>query len=468
MLNRLTKKAAPTLGATVLLVALLPPLSRVAPAVPVPVPPAVRAAAGLPSHFGFGLSAHPDESGIYGWMPDSGIPWDYAYQYLAGGVNTGQGWQTWDTDGQFPLFYAQGAEQNGYIPVLPYYMLLQSDSQCGSCGEAERDLANLNARKTMAAYYRDFTVLMKRLGPDTWDGIQGFGGTAVVHVEPDLSGYAEQAVLDPSRCFSFCTGHGNDPSHMKAKVAASGVANVSAYPDTYQGFNLALLHLRDRFAPNVLLAFHVSDWSTLQDVGSSTDPNLKAKALGRKAGTFAALSGTAQVQADVSTYDLVFNDVADRDAAYYKYVVGRDVFWDRFNVAFPNFHRWEHYVRSVADASGRPVVLWQVPEGNQYYRTESNSDGHYQDNRAEYFFGHVGELIDSGVIAVLFGAGNGGSTVHTDGKGDGVTNPPSFCTTDGVSSGQVCNGHDSSWPDDDGGFIRLSAQTYYTAPVPLP
>jgi hypothetical protein len=29
---------------------------------------------GLPTHLGIGLAAHPDSSGIYGWMPDSHIP----------------------------------------------------------------------------------------------------------------------------------------------------------------------------------------------------------------------------------------------------------------------------------------------------------------------------------------------------------------------------------------------------------
>src|SRR5947209_19946471 len=57
--------------------------------------PQVQAATvptGLPSHFGIGLMASPDNNGIYGWMPNSGISWDYAYQYLSGGVNTGSGW----------------------------------------------------------------------------------------------------------------------------------------------------------------------------------------------------------------------------------------------------------------------------------------------------------------------------------------------------------------------------------------
>src|SRR5438477_10749471 len=50
------------------------------------IPAAPAAAAGsLPSHFGLGLAAQPDATGLSGWLPQSGVPWDYAYQYLAGG-----------------------------------------------------------------------------------------------------------------------------------------------------------------------------------------------------------------------------------------------------------------------------------------------------------------------------------------------------------------------------------------------
>jgi hypothetical protein len=66
-------------------------------------------------------------------MPDSGIPFDYAYQYLAGGVNTGNSWRYWNEDAQFPLWYAQGASDNGYIPFFSYYMMLQSKGSCATC-----------------------------------------------------------------------------------------------------------------------------------------------------------------------------------------------------------------------------------------------------------------------------------------------------------------------------------------------
>ncbi|MGD0765938.1 MAG: hypothetical protein ABR978_06490, partial [Dehalococcoidia bacterium] len=45
--------------------------------------------AGLPRHLSIGLMSSPEQ---LGWMTGSGIPWDYRYQYLTGGVNTGSGW----------------------------------------------------------------------------------------------------------------------------------------------------------------------------------------------------------------------------------------------------------------------------------------------------------------------------------------------------------------------------------------
>lgn len=417
---------------------------------------------GLPSHIGIGLAAEPDSTGIYGWMPNSNIPWDYAYQYLSAGVNTGSGWETWNTNGQFPLWYAQGAASHGYIPVFSYYDLLQSNGTCGSCGEAQKDLSNLNNTSLMNSYFQNFTLLMQRLGSGTYGGITGYGGTAIVQVEPDLSGYAEQAVLNNSNCYGYCTAQGNNPAYLKAAVASANLADVSAYPNTYQGFNWALLHLRDLYAPNVLLAFHVSDWATMYDIGSNTDPSLNAAALGQEAGSFAAQSGMTGVPSGTSTYDLVFNDVADRDAAYYKYVYNNpNVWWDRLNVTFPNFHRWESYISAINQTTGRSIFVWQIPEGNQYFDTENNTNGHYQDNRVEYFFSHMSELAQSGVIGLLFGAGNGGSTVQYDGMNDSVTNPASFCTSDGLSSGQICNNHTSTVSDDDGGYLRLEGQQYY-------
>jgi hypothetical protein len=439
--------------------------------VPAPRPPTTpgKAPAGLPTHFAVGLAAQPPELQPSGWVGSSGIPFDYTYQYLAAGVNTGSGWQTWNTNAQFPLWYARDAKARGAIPVFPYYMLLQSTGPCDACGEAQQDLAHLNSSSLMASYYADFAKLMQRLGSGTYDGVAGFGGTAIVHVEPDLAGYAQQAVLDPAAdCYGFCTGTGNDPGLLRAAVASSGYGPVAGYANTFRGFNLALLHLRDLYAPNVRLAFHMSLWATGPDIGSSTFDSDDPVALGNKAGAFANLSGVTSAPAGTSTYDLLFNDVADRDAGYYEYVVGRpNVWWDKQNVDLPNFRRFEQYIRAVTQTTSHPVMVWQIPLGNQWFQTVNNSDGHYQDNRAEYFFAHIPDLINAGVIGLLFGRGNAGSTTNTNDKGDGVTNPTSFCTTDGTSSGTICNNHASTSSDDDGGYLRMAATSYFGAPVAL-
>ncbi len=53
-------------------------------------------------------------------------PFGLRYQYLAGGVNTGNGWATWNTDGDFVKWYVQDSVANGMVAVFPYYQLLQS------------------------------------------------------------------------------------------------------------------------------------------------------------------------------------------------------------------------------------------------------------------------------------------------------------------------------------------------------
>ena len=310
--------------------------------------------------------------------------------------------------------------------------------------------------------YGDFTTLMKRLGSGTWGGVTGFGGPVIVQVEPDLSGYANQAVLDNAHCYGQCSGQGDDPSLLRASVASSGNPDVAAFADTYQGFSQALAHLRDLYAPNVELGFHVSCWASLQDICSSTDPGLDVAGAATAVAAFADKAGVSDVPAGVHPYDLVFTDVADRDAG----VSGN--WWDSRNVALPNFHRWEAYMAGITSATGKPAVVWQVPIGNQYFRTDDGSPWHRQDNRAEYFFGHVQELASVGIVAVLFGSGgNNQSTENVDAAGDGVTNPPAQCTTLGVSSGQVCNDHISTVSDDDGGYLRLAGAAYYASPLPL-
>jgi hypothetical protein len=159
-------------------------------------------------------------------------------------------------------------------------------------------------------------------------------------------------------------------------------------------------------------------WATLRDLATDTDPNLDPNVVADQTAAFLNAAGVAS-NAYGSTFDLVFNDVADHDAAWYG---DYSHWWDRNNVSVPNFARWITYMTRLHAATGRPLIAWQVPVGNQFFLTMNNTDGHYQDNRAEYFLGHTADLAGAGIAAVLFGKANGGQTNYTDDKGDGITN----------------------------------------------
>ena len=53
-------------------------------------------------------------------------PFAFRYQYLAGGVNTGNGWATWNPNGDFARYYIQDSVAQRHHPVFTYYMMLQS------------------------------------------------------------------------------------------------------------------------------------------------------------------------------------------------------------------------------------------------------------------------------------------------------------------------------------------------------
>jgi hypothetical protein len=154
-------------------------------------------------------------------------PFGFRYQYLAGGVNTGHGWSTWNPDGTFASVYVRDSWARGELPVLTYYMLLQSEP--AGRDEAHADLANLRNPQTMAAYWQDVRLLLARL-----KGIQ----PVVVHVEPDLWGYLEQF---------------------------GDTALASSFAQQW-------IKLRSELAPNVILAYHMSGGERSTTSSTKTRP----------------------------------------------------------------------------------------------------------------------------------------------------------------------------------------------------
>jgi hypothetical protein len=389
--------------------------------------------ANLPSHFSFGImDGRGGTSYLDGMRTNNGTAWDFRYAYLAGGTNTGHGWATWNAPaGQYAVSFMQDDQANGYRTAFVYYMMLQSNGPSGS-GEAATDLAHLDDPGLMSAYFADWALLMQKIGAD--------GAPVLIVVEPDLWGYIEQAAVRSGS---------NSAASIPASVASSGYADAQGLPNTAQGFAWALLHIRDRYAPNALLALHASSWGTLQDIASNTSPSLDVTALGTQEGQFLQTAGLAGNPAGISTFDLVSNDIADHDSGQ------SGIWWDKDNVTYPNFARYLLYIHALVLAAGRRVMMWQVPAGNQYFDTENNSQGHTQDNRAEYLLAHIPDFADAGIIGVLFGPGNGGTNVF-DNQGDGITNPAPISTYEC----DRCNDHVSAYPDDDGGYLRLALGQY--------
>jgi hypothetical protein len=348
------------------------------------------------------------------------------YQYLAGGVNTGSGWATWNTGGAFVTWYVQDSVANGILPVFPYYMLLQSSPATGA-DEAAKDLSNLRNVSTMTAYWADVKLFFQRAAAGA------SGHPVVLHVEPDLWGYIEQAAAS------------NAGADVPAAVASTGSADLAGLPNTAAGFAQAFVRLRDAYAPNVLLAWHLSDWGTMVDLHASQTSDAETAALAAKAAAFYTSLGAA--------FDLSFTDLSDRDSGFYQSIYGDGgaAWWKA-----SDFPRYARFIAGFTAATGKRVVVWQIPMGNTMMLATDGSWGHYADNRPEWFLdnasnGNLASWRDAGVIGLLFGGGATGTTCACDAMGDGVTNPPPSGTHTRASISA----------DDDGGYLRDRVAAYY-------
>jgi hypothetical protein len=217
----------------------------------------------------------------------------------------------------------------------------------------------------MAAYWGDWTLLLRSIAAPSAHHL------VVIHVEPDLWGYLEQA-------------------------HAVALARVFAHH---------LIALRDRLAPRVLLAWHLSVWGTNEDPTYSKPSIHHMDVLAAEsAGFYASLH---------ARFDLVFNDVTDRDAGFYRVIEGNP----RTAWGPADFRRHDAYIAGFTRRTHTPVVLWQLPLGNTMLK---NTWDHFRDDRVQWWLeagsAHLAATRGSGVVGLLFGGGADGTTSpQTDG-----------------------------------------------------
>ena len=81
--------------------------------------------AALPQHIGWGTNQWSETAGE-DWQINSGVPWDYDYQYIT------WGWESWGPN--FVTRFVSQAWSKNYIPVVSVYMILGVPPSTGEGG----------------------------------------------------------------------------------------------------------------------------------------------------------------------------------------------------------------------------------------------------------------------------------------------------------------------------------------------
>lgn len=376
-----------------------------------------------------GIASQPGEAAAQ----HAKAPFGFRYQYLSGGVNTGQTWQHWGRD--FVGSYIRESESARMVPVFSYYELRQSQPGAGQGSDSAADLINLRDRATMLAYYRNVEAFFRRASTAAT-------GPVVMQVEPDLWGFIEQA-----------SKH-NQAASVAVSVASSGMPELRGLPNDASGLARAIIALRNRYAPHVILAYADSIWGTGKAIQLNHPSPAEVAAMAAKSVAF-----YASLHAH---FDALFTETTDRDSGYAQVLndAGTSVWWH-----MADFRHLGQYIAAVHRALGLPVTIWQIPLGNTLFRVENNTPYHYQDNKVQTLLGSgpaARALLDSyahaGVAALLFG---GGQPTDTCACETGTPVNPEPKPIDG-------NTRRSLDGDDDGGyFIAQSARYYRLGPLQL-
>ena len=188
-------------------------------------------------------------------------PFGFRYQYLAGGANTGSGWATWNTNGDFAKFYIQDSVANGIVPV--FTVLHVAAVVSGWRRRERRELRQPEQHRTMTAYYNDLKLFFQKAG--------AFPCTRWSCTSSRTSGATWSSVRPATT-----------PRRVPAKVSETGLSELAGLPSNVAGFAQAVVKLRDTYAPNVFLGYHISVWGTGIDIALSNPPDATVDARGAR------------------------------------------------------------------------------------------------------------------------------------------------------------------------------------------
>jgi hypothetical protein len=449
--------------------------------------PTTNRMAALPTTFMMGTQAQligslPGDSCL--WAIDAGIPTDICYAYLE------PGWA-----GSYVS--AIMAESQGATKT-PHFTYAESQSASDSY---------FNNSTDMAAYYPNFRTLLEDIQTYATAHPPPTGtATAIIDLEPDSFGYLQN--------YCNCT----TASSVPASVASSGftdtnIPSFGSLPNTVAGLLQAYVLLRNAYAPNVILAYHVMPWTggsggTADNYDAVTKPQA-ATAAGTHIAQFlnSAFSGTGlgidSFVVDVSDADSAYNSAVCGDASNIRLWWGISNNGEVGTAGVNNFTALATFVSAFSYTSGLKGWAWQVPVGNTVMKAMDNDGntnasgvcaatpgtcrgGHYQDDRVQYWVQsgnpNLSQLISAGLLGLEFsspgqypglgqcGGTNNlyGSTAITNFTGNNTGSPYnpapigiSDSNANGTFPGNTTNNGTATVNDDDGGFLRQQLTGYY-------
>ncbi|MET9001383.1 RICIN domain-containing protein [Amycolatopsis sp. NPDC004169] len=283
-------------------------------------------------------------------------------------------WGCWTGETTAPGFYvtwgdqhvAQATYQGKARPqkyLWTWYSLRDLGDAAGQ-GDGPGEVVAINRTDLLTRYLNDYRFFLQKIGTSH----------DLIDLEPDFWGYVRSL---------------GSPHQVPAQVKAANPADCGTQENSAAGLAACLVAMAHKYAPNAGAGLHLTCWDWENDVQKCVKDYAE---LGAK------------------NADFLVTDVSDRDAGWYAKPAngGRNTFWtDQQAAATLKFYK------TMAESTGKPVVLWQVPVGNM---RQNNTLNHYQDDKVDWFFSHLDQVADAHVAAILFGAGQQEqTTVETDG-----------------------------------------------------
>jgi hypothetical protein len=223
----------------------------------------------------------------------------------------------------------------------------------------------LNRADLLTRYMNDYRFFLQKIGKSH----------VAIDLEPDFWGFARSQ---------------GDLNKIPAKVSSANPRDCGSQKNSAAGLARCLISMARKYAPNTAVGLHLTCWDWPGNMQKCVKDYVK---LGAK------------------NADFLVADISDRDAGWYAKPAngGSNAFWTDKKAA-ANL-KW---YKTMAEGTGKPIVLWQIPLGNM---AQNNTRNHYQDDKVDWLFAHMKQVAAAHVAGLLFGPGHDEqTTVETDGR----------------------------------------------------